>query len=568
YDSIDISIQFTPQILELNSMHQSANADMIVMIQHWALPGIYAIDVEAYDGIVQHSSQIILTVTGQEFSISASPSRLDFPLAKNTTLNTLVTVTSVGGFFGNVNLTVSESSNYPFVPMLPSATPNSTIVTINPTTSASFQLAISVNSSLVAHQYDAEVVGRGATTNGGAHNFGITVVVGPDFNMSMQTKNLVVHQGSIGSTTLTFTGINGYSGTIGAYSGLISVNPPNPDIQLYPPGATLSPGGSNSSLLVVKTDGRTGLGTYYVAIEATDDAIVVGESLPYTITVEGPVAGPDFTMYASPAQISGSLGTDVNSTINVMGVGGYNGPVALYTSIGARARLSPASLALSSFVNTSSTFSMILPSPSPGGGGPGWWYSSGTGTVIVIAVDPAGLTHEASINITATPFSFVASLTRQEMRANSTATIGLFLGAIGGFNGTVAMTVTGSPGIIASLDNTLLNFSARPSSLESRAEVHVPAGTLDGDYLIQVTATYMRPERLPFSIAPKHALTYTLPFHVIVTSPTNPPKTIILELPSIEFYGAIAGLSAATAILVTYFALRKRTMNQRMALPG
>ncbi|HEX4920149.1 MAG TPA: hypothetical protein VFV92_05355, partial [Candidatus Bathyarchaeia archaeon] len=317
YDSIDISVHFTPQVLQLNSTHPTVNSLASISVSQLTVPGSYMIDVEAYDGIAQHSSQISLMVTGQDFSISASPSRIDVPTGQNKTLDATVSVTSIGGFSGSVSLTVTVSSSYPQVPMLPNATLSANTVTISPSSPASLQLAISVDSSIVAHQYSIEVDGIGPTTAGVLRLSVVTVVVGADFNISLQTSNLVVHQGSIKVATLTFTSINGYVGTIAAYSGLISVNPPNPDIQLYPSSPSLLPGGTNSSLIVVKTDSRTGIGTYHVAIEADDGPYGghLGGGLAYTVTVEGPATGPDFTMHADPVQLSAGLGAIVNSTI-------------------------------------------------------------------------------------------------------------------------------------------------------------------------------------------------------------------------------------------------------------
>src|SRR6266516_4293995 len=322
----------------------------------------------------------------------------------------------------------------------------------------------------------------------------------------------------------TFISIKGFTKTIGAYSGIITVNPPNPQIDLYPPNPLLVSDETNTSRIVVRTDSRTGLGTYSIGIEASEIPCCLGEFLPYTLTVAAPLPGPDFVMYADPAHISTSLGDTVNSSINLIGKNGFSGPVTLFTSIGSSTTLNPVSVSLSSTVNVTSTLTVSIPGPIPGGGGPGWWYSSGIYAILVIASDPAILAHEAWFNVTATPFSLVASPITQEVRANSMTTFDLTVNGIGGFNDTVALTASAPQLIMANLHGRSLNFSASPGSLGSKLTVNVPAGTPDGDYIIQVTATFKRPQYL-CSCAPKDALSYTVPIHIIVSS-TASPSTI------------------------------------------
>jgi hypothetical protein len=572
---LEISVLFSPSILEVNATHQIVNSDATILVYQWTVPGNYIIDVEAYDGVVQHTVQIDLTVTGQDFAITSSPTRLDFPLDQNKTENTSVTVASLGGFSGMVNLTISVGSNYPPVLQIPSGSPSSKDVSISPTASATFQLAISVNSSMVAHAYVVQITGVGATTTRFPHNYEFTIVIGPDFNMSMSTRNLFVRQGGTAVSTLNFASINDFVGSIGYYSGLIPVDGPNPNITFVPNGAImLQSGGANSSSILVRADSRTGIGTYSVGIEANEVTgpydYYIGEFLPYTITVAPPMTPPDFIMYADPARLSTSLGSTVNSTINLIGNNGFAGSVTLSASSQATTSLNPGSVTVSSTINKTSTLTVNIPGPISNGGLPAWWYASGVYSVNVTASDASGFSHTSWVNVTATPFSIQPRQTQLRLVAGSAATVDLTVNGIGEFNDTVTLSASEIPvltgtqmqtiaplGLTATLSNSLLNFSRAPSSLSSTLTINTLSETPGGDYVIQVTATYMRPDYYGSS-APKTALSYTLPVHILVTSSTGSSTPTVFGLEPIEFYGIIATVAVAIAISSSYLVLRRQ----------
>src|SRR5260370_25526617 len=77
--------------------------------------------------------------------------------------------------------------------------------------------------------------------------------------------------------------------------------------------------------------------------------------------------------------------------------------------------------------NVTSTITVTLPGASPGGGGgyTAWWFASGVDSVLVIASDPTGLARGTWVNVTATPFSVLASPAKQDLTAGSTATLNL-----------------------------------------------------------------------------------------------------------------------------------------------
>ena len=105
----------------------------------------------------------------------------------------------------------------------------------------------------------------------------------------------------------------------------------------------------------------------------------------------------------------------------------------------------------------------------------------------------------------------------------------------------------------------MLNFSGAPTSLNSNLTVTVLSGTPDADYAIWITATYLRPEYI-CPCAPKDALAFTVPVHLLVTSDASASPTIF-GLQPIEFYGIVAALGAGVAILASYLVVWRKKPN-------
>src|SRR6266571_112838 len=567
----NLTVSFNPTVAKLSAAQPSVNSTITIFVSPRTLSGTNYIVILGYDGASYGSTDIYIYVTGLDFAISAHPSRLTFTGGVLENLQTTVQVTSADGFSGDVNMTMSVSSNFPGVYVMPLVAPNSTKVSLTPAVSATFQLMISVNASVLPAPYNVQITGVvQAPGRVLSHAFFVSAIVGPDFTMSTGITNVIVHQGAMAVSTITFTSLNGLVGGIMLEYGPISVQPPHPSTEFFPSYPLLASDGINTTRFVVSADSHTGLGTYVGFIEATVGWI--GRSLALNITVEGPMTGPDFIIYADPVHISTSLGSTVTSTVNLYGENGCTGPLTLFPAYGIGASLSPGSVSVPSNANVTSKLTVNIPlDRGEGGGYTLWWFASGGYSVLVIASDPTGFAHATWVNITATPFTVVSSPARQGLKAGSTATFNLAVNGIGQFNDTVTLSarvsgnspaaqVGGSASdvsflVSATLSKSLLNFSGAPSSLSSNLTINVLLGTPDGDYVIQVTATYMRPEYL-CSCAPKDALTYTVPVDVLVTSTASSAPTIF-GLQPVEFYGIVAAAVAGVVILSSYLVVRR-----------
>ena len=103
----------------------------------------------------------------------------------------------------------------------------------------------------------------------------------PDFGISAAPSLLTIHLGSSGTSTITLTSLNGFSGTISLSSSIScsSICIIYPTANLNPTSVTVAAGGTASSTLTVSTTTLTTPGTYTVTITATSG------STTHTVTV-------------------------------------------------------------------------------------------------------------------------------------------------------------------------------------------------------------------------------------------------------------------------------------------
>ena len=150
-----------------------------------------------------------------------------------------------------------------------------------------------------------------------------------------------------------------------------------------------------------------------------------------------PVAGPNFSITASPASQTVTAGGGTSYTATVAASGGFTGTVAFSVSglpTGASASFSPTSVTTSG----SSTLSVSTSTTTPAG-----TYTltitgtSGTlvhSTTVKLVVNPVGGTPDFTISV---------SPTSRTVTRGSSGTYTVTIGAVNGFTGTVSLSVTG-----------------------------------------------------------------------------------------------------------------------------
>jgi hypothetical protein len=162
---------------------------------------------------------------------------------------------------------------------------------------------------------------------------------------------------------------------------------------------------------------------------------------------------PDFTLSATPATRTISVGAGTNYTASVAPLNGFAGSVTLDVSglpAGTSANFSPGSIVISG----SSTLTLATSGATP----PGTYPLTITGT-------SGSLVHHASVSLTVNPppdFTVSVSPSNQSVRRGATATYLVTITPTGGFTGSVILTMTSNP---QGLSGTFSPVSAGQSTL-------------------------------------------------------------------------------------------------------
>ena len=194
-----ITASLISQTLELKS--GGINSTMLSVSVPLTTPtGFYSVVVTGANGTISHSVGISIQVVGPDFSISAQPSIVTVPEGKSGV--STITLTSLAGFAGTAYLSVSSS-------LAASFSKNSVI--LSPGGTASSNLTISGFTNYPGLYYVTVTAFSGTV----AHYVTITAnVTGPDFRISAKPANLTIAEGKSGFSTITLTGIEGFSGPV------------------------------------------------------------------------------------------------------------------------------------------------------------------------------------------------------------------------------------------------------------------------------------------------------------------------------------------------------------------
>src|SRR6266567_1603110 len=284
----------------------------------------------------------------------------------------------------------------------------------------------------------------------------------PDFSVSASPASLSINTGASGSSTVTITRVGGFAGAVTCTgTGLpIGVTPNfNP--------ATI-PAAGNSTVLTLAASGTATLGAANVTITCTSGTL--SHTTAITLTVNAPPT-PDFSLSASPANVTVTRGTTASTTITVTPSGGFTGSVALSAS-GLPAGVTP------TFSPTSTTGTSTLMFTASA------TATVGTGTVTITGMSGT-LSHTTSITLTvvAPPppnFTLTASPASLAINQGSTASSTITVAPTGGFNSSMVLSATGLPaGVTAAFNpastttTSTLTFTASSTATLGAATVTV-----------------------------------------------------------------------------------------------
>ena len=239
-------------------------------------PTRWVVTVTGTSGSISHRVDVAFTVVAStpapDFTMTANPSSLNIPAG--TTGKSAITLTSLNGFSGAVNLYTSPS------PLCPS--PQCSTWSIDPTT---VNLGPDGTATATLSIFGGTQGGFGnVTVYGNSGSLSHSVIVSfkitppPDFTMTVSPTSQTVRKSSTTIFTMTVTGTNGFNNTVNLSATISPVTRHGPTTSLP---STVGP--YSNSTLTVSTARSTQLGTYTITVTATSG------SLTHTFTVTATV---------------------------------------------------------------------------------------------------------------------------------------------------------------------------------------------------------------------------------------------------------------------------------------
>jgi len=275
-----ITASFSPMSVPLTS-GGTGTSQATISVASTVSTGSYTVTLTGTSGSAMQSTTVAVTVTAPgspDFTVTANPtsSTVDVRVAGNST----ITIASLNGFTGTVDLATATNSTQLACALTSTSIPG------GPGTSI-----LSCSSSTAAN-YLATVTG----TSGMLSHMATVVYHVQDFSVSANPTSVSVTQGSTGITTITFTSLNGFSGTL-SLTGIVS--PSGPSVSFSPASITVSSGGSGMSTVTVSAVGglysSVAVGNYSINVTATNG------SLSHSTTIQ-------VTVGSSNSSPSGALG--------------------------------------------------------------------------------------------------------------------------------------------------------------------------------------------------------------------------------------------------------------------
>src|SRR5712692_3586796 len=297
------------------------------------------------------------------FSLSALPSSLTMTQGASGT--STITVAPLNGFTGSVGLAAS-------------GVPSGVTATFSPTsTTGKSTLTLAASSTAITGTSTVTITGASGSLS---HTATLSLTVNapaPAPNFSLSASPYTLTQGSNGTSTITVTPQNGFTGSVAlSVSGL----PSGVTASSFNPASTAS-----TSVLTLTASSTAATGTFPVTITGTSGSL--SHTATLSLTVNAPAPAPNFSLSASPSSLTVTQGASGTSTITVAPLNGFTGSVGLAASgvpSGVTATFSPTS--------TTGTSTLTLAASSTA--------ATGTSTVTVTGTSGTTLSHTATLSLT------------------------------------------------------------------------------------------------------------------------------------------------------------------------
>ena len=312
-----------------------------------------------------NSVSVLINTSGAPaptYTLSASPSSVT--VTQGSTGSSTITVSPLNGFTSSVTLSASG---------LPSGV--TAAFSPNPTTTTS-TLTLTANPTATTGTVTVTITGTSGTLPPKTTALTLTVnaQVAPDYTLSASPSSVTVTQGSTGTSTITVSPLNGFTGSVNLSTSIL----PSGVTVAFNPNPT-----TTTSTLTLAASSTAATGTVTLTITGFSGSLTRTTTLSLTVA-----AAPDYTLSASPSSVTVTQGSTGTSTITVSPQNGFTGSVNLSTSSlpsGVTASFSP---------NPTTTTSTLTLAASP---------TATTGTVTVtITGNASGLTRTTTLTLRVT----------------------------------------------------------------------------------------------------------------------------------------------------------------------
>ncbi len=289
-------------------------------------------------GVTAQTATIALTIAvtiAPDYSLTVTPASLPITAAQSG--SSAVTVTRIGGFAGNVQLSLEGA---------PAGV--SGVFAPNPATAGTSTLTVSTTAATVPGTYNLTV--RGTATGQADRTTIITVVVSPSpaITLAVGAPTLSATVGASVTSTVTIARIGAFGGDV----ALALDAPPTGVTAVFTP-ATITTGSTTASLAL--TVGATATpGLYTLTVRGTGTGISA-QSATIALTI---VAAPTFTFTVT--SVTAAQSATGTSTVSLTRTGGFTGAVSLVATglpAGVTATFNP-----SAVTGTSSSLSLAIAS--------------------------------------------------------------------------------------------------------------------------------------------------------------------------------------------------------------
>jgi hypothetical protein len=238
----------------------TASSTLTLTASGTAAIGTASVTITGTSGSLTHQVKITLTVNpAGSFTLSASPSSVS--IAQGSNGSSTITVNSLSGFNGTVNLSAS-------------GLPSGVTASFNPaSTSGASTLTFTAGANAATGTVSVTITGTCANLST-TTTISVTITAIPNFSLSASPASLSIARGTKGTVTITITPSNGFTGSVmlsasGLHKGVSASFSPNP--------------ATSTSVLTLTAGSRATTGTFTLKITGVSGSLTSQTTISLTV---------------------------------------------------------------------------------------------------------------------------------------------------------------------------------------------------------------------------------------------------------------------------------------------